>query len=87
MNITAKNILTVGDGRYKIAPNLYLVVRRNGLSRSFVFRYTFDGKRKDLSLGDPAIIKIQMAKDEALKEALQKYPEQSFAQKFGLCNR
>ena len=67
MNITAKNILTVGDGRYKIAPNLYLVVRRNGLSRSFVFRYTFDGKRKDLSLGDPAIIKIQMAKDEALK--------------------
>ena len=22
-----------------------------------------------------------------LKEALQKYPEQSFAQKFGLCNR
>lgn len=67
MNITAKNILTVGDGRYKIAPNLYLVVRRNGLSRAFVFRYTFDGKRKDLSLGDPTFIKIQMAKDEALK--------------------
>ena len=67
MNITAKNILAVGDGRYKIAPNLYLVVRRNGLSRAFVFRYTFDGKRKDLSLGDPTFIKIQMAKDEALK--------------------
>ena len=25
--------------------------------------------------------------DSGLKEALQKYPEQSFAQKFGLCNR
>ena len=24
---------------------------------------------------------------EQSKEALQKYPEQSFAQKFGLCNR
>ena len=24
---------------------------------------------------------------DALKEALQKYPEQSFAQKFRLCNR
>ena len=26
-------------------------------------------------------------KSQKLREALQKYPEQSFAQKFGLCNR
>ena len=26
-------------------------------------------------------------KPHIIKEALQKYPEQSFAQKFGLCNR
>ena len=29
----------------------------------------------------------QNRKPHIIKEALQKYPEQSFAQKFGLCNR
>ena len=34
-----------------------------------------------------AAMLLLIFKPEKEKEALQKYPEQSFAQKFGLCNR
>ena len=39
---------------------------------------------------DVALVPLNLApvaKTGSFKEALQKYPEQSFAQKFGLCNR
>ena len=40
--------------------------------------------RKDERYADFPTSKLS---DRTVKEALQKYPEQSFAQKFGLCNR
>ena len=37
---------------------------------------------RTLLMADPTTVNLF-----CIKEALQKYPEQSFAQKFGLCNR
>lgn len=41
--------------------------------------YNKEGSVKRVTLPPPSVI--------LLREALQKYPEQSFAQKFSLCNR
>lgn len=65
MKITSKTALTVGDGRYSIEPNLFLVVRNNGRHRAFVYRYTFAGKRRDLSLGTPSEKTVMTAKQDA----------------------
>lgn len=65
MKITSKTVLTVGDGRHLIEPNLFLVVRNNGRHRAFVYRYTFAGKRRDLSLGTPSEKTVMAAKQDA----------------------
>lgn len=65
--VNAKNINTLPDGRYLIESGLYLVVRRGGLSRQYVLRYSFDGRRRDLSLGSPSIKRLTVARAEALK--------------------
>ena len=67
MNVTSKNLLTLPDGRYKIEPNFYLVVRNDGKSRNYVFRYTYQGKRRDMSLGSPDVKTLSVAKIEAVK--------------------
>lgn len=63
MQVTAKNIFKLPDGKHAVAPNLNLVVR--GSSRSFVFRYMVDGKRKEKSLGPASKLTITQAKDMA----------------------
>lgn len=63
--ITARNVLALGDGRYLIERGLYLVVRNGGAARSYVLRYTFGGKRVDLSLGSPAVKPLAVARREA----------------------
>ena len=65
MKINSKTVLTVKDGRHLIEPNLFLVVRNNGRHRAFVYRYTFSGKRRDLSLGTPAEKTVMAAKQDA----------------------
>lgn len=68
LNITQKNITKVPDGKYRISENLYLVVRREGRSRAFVFRYRSPlGVRKDLSLGSATVTTLASAKEEAMK--------------------
>lgn len=67
MNITSKNLFTVPDGKYRIEQNLYLDVRRGGASRLYVFRYTFNGKRRDMSLGCPEMKNLTIAKRDAAK--------------------
>lgn len=63
MQVTAKNIFKLPDGKHSVARNLNLVVR--GSSRSFVFRYMVDGKRKEKSLGPASKLTITQAKDMA----------------------
>lgn len=63
MQVTAKNIFKLPDGKHAVAPNLMLVVR--GSSRSFVFRYMVAGKRKEKSLGPASKLTITQAKDMA----------------------
>lgn len=63
--VTAKNIFSLGDGNHSVAPNLMLRVRGN--ARSFVLRYSVDGKRKDKNLGSASKITITDAKKLAEK--------------------
>lgn len=63
MKVTAKNIAKLPDGKHSVAPNLSLVVR--GASRSYVFRYMIDGKRRERSLGSASKISITQAKETA----------------------
>lgn len=65
MQVTAKNLFKLPDGRHPVAPNLILVVR--GSSRSFVFRYTLAGKRREKSLGSASKITVSQAKELAEK--------------------
>lgn len=67
MNITQRNINSIGDGCYWISPKLYLRVRNNGKSRKFIVKYTFNKKRKEISLGGPDIKTIQEAKDQSIR--------------------
>lgn len=67
LKITSRNYLSVPDGRYLIEPSLYLVVRREGQSRGYVFRYTFGGKRRDLSLGDAKVKNLTVAKADGVE--------------------
>ena len=65
--VNAKTLLTLGDGRHIIEPNLYLVVRSNGKNRNYVLRYTIHGRRRDMSLGSPEIKTLTTVKAEATK--------------------
>lgn len=61
--VTAKNVFKLPEGKHSVAPNLTLVVR--GSSRTFVFRYMLDGKRKEKSLGPAEKITISQAREMA----------------------
>lgn len=60
MKITSKNLFTVADGNYTLAPNLILVVR--GSTRRFIFRYQENLKRIDKSIGSAKRISLPEAK-------------------------
>ena len=62
MPVTAKNMMTLPDGSYKIEQNLFLRVRESGKTRSFVFRYSFNNARKLVSLGVPPTCSIRDAR-------------------------
>lgn len=70
MTVTKKNIEKLGDGRYKVAPGLFFVVRRGGRTKSFVFRYTMEGREREYAIGSFPGVTIQHAKDEALRLAI-----------------
>lgn len=71
MKITQKNVLSAPDGRYLLERGLYLVVRNEGRSRTFFLRYTYAGKRVDLSLGSAVVKSIAQAKTDAAAARLQ----------------
>lgn len=60
-SITLKNYLSVGDGVYSIAPNLFYRVK--GKYRNFYFRYTVNHKRKEVTVGSAKKISLTQAKE------------------------
>ena len=65
--VTQRNLFKLPDGRYRVSDGLYFVVRRDGNSRSWVFRYQIGKTRKDLSLGSASAVSLANAKDEVKK--------------------
>jgi integrase-like protein/Arm domain-containing DNA-binding protein len=49
--LTARTVETIGDGWHHDGHGLYLQVTGNGAGRSWVYRYTFDGKQRYIGLG------------------------------------
>lgn len=62
MKVTAKNLFSLPDGTHTVAQNLYIRVKDG--RGYYIFRYTAEGKRKDMSLGS---IKKTALKDARLK--------------------
>src|SRR5436190_6117025 len=48
--LTARTVETIGDGWHHDGHGLYLQVTGNGVGRSWVYRYTFDGKQRYIGL-------------------------------------
>ena len=65
--VTQRNVHKLSDGRYRVSESLYLVVRREGKSRSWVFRYRIGSTRRDLSLGSASVVSLASAKEETKK--------------------
>lgn len=63
--VTVKTLRTLPAGRHLIETGLYLVVR--GTSRKYFLRYSINGRRRDLALGDPATKTLTVVKQEAAK--------------------
>ena len=63
--VTAKTLRTLPEGRHLIEAGLYLVVR--GASRKYFLRYSINGRRRDLALGDPATKTLTVVKQEAAR--------------------
>ena len=65
MQVTSKNIGLLPDGRYTIETNLQVRVTKS--KASFIFRYQFAGRRRDLSLGSHPTVTVTAAKQEGAK--------------------
>ena len=65
MQVTSKNIGLLPDGRYTIETNLQVRVTKS--KASFIFRYQFAGRWRDLSLGSHPTVTVTAAKQEAAK--------------------
>lgn len=64
--LTAREVTTLTDGMHKDGGNLFLNVRNGGKARSWLFRYTFNGRQKPpLSLGPVAKLSLAEAREEA----------------------
>lgn len=61
MPVTAKTMMTLPPGRHRADAGLYLVVKDDG-RRSWVFRYSLAGRRRDLGLGAPPAVSLTYAK-------------------------
>lgn len=65
--LTARQIESVtAPGRYKVADGLYMTVAAGG-SKSWLFRYSFGGKQKEIGLGSVSKVKLAEAKTKADK--------------------
>lgn len=67
MALKAKEVMTVPDGTYTIGDGLLLKVRSNGASRSWIYRYSINGKRKDYAIAPAKKMSLSVAKAEAIR--------------------
>lgn len=62
--LTARQVVTLGPGKYADGAGLYLIVGPNG-SRTWLKRYTSDGRRRELGLGPTAKVSLARARELA----------------------
>ena len=63
---TLKKILSLADGRYSTdEKGLSLKIR--GVRRSWIYRYTFDGKRQEVNIGNARDVSHQKAIERVTK--------------------
>src|SRR5215469_9247120 len=55
------------DGTYADGGGLYLLVSHNGRGKSWIFRYTISGRRRDMGLGALHTISLAEARERARK--------------------
>jgi integrase len=65
--LTARGVQTAKDGVHADGGNLYLLVRRNGAGRSWVFRYTRSGRVVQMGLGSASDRSLASARELAAK--------------------
>ena len=58
--------ITNEPGKYFDKNGLFLRVKKGG-SKKWVFRYSFNGKRPEMGLGNAKVIKLSRAREKALK--------------------
>jgi integrase len=65
MSLTARSVQTISDGWYHDGHGLYLQVTANGAGRSWVYRYTIDGRQRYIGLGPAHTISLATARELA----------------------
>ena len=65
--IVQKDVLSLPDGVYCLDECLYLRVRMNGKTRSYIFRMQIDGIRSEIALGSAKKISMAVARQKANK--------------------
>jgi integrase len=63
--LTTRTVETIGDGWHHDAHGLYLQVTANGAGRSWVYRYSRDGKQHYVGLGPAHTINLAKAREMA----------------------
>lgn len=66
-SLTARQVETVGPGRYCDGDGLYLIVGPS--SRSWIYRYQFRGQRRDMGLGSTRRVTLREARELAYEAA------------------
>src|SRR5262249_45897018 len=64
--LTTRTVQTIGDGWHHDGHGLYLQVTNNGAGRSWVFRYSMNGRQKYIGLGPAHTITLAEAREKAL---------------------
>jgi integrase len=62
--LTPKGVETAPDGNHSDGGNLHLCVRDNGRLRSWIFRYTVNGRTREMGLGALAAVPLKKAREE-----------------------
>lgn len=62
--LTATGVKNAGPGMHSAGGGLYLAVARGG-SRSWIYRYQFRSKRRDMGLGSASVVTLAEARDLA----------------------
>ena len=73
--LSARKVETAQPGKYEDGGGLRLVVSANGNKR-WVFRFTIEGKRREMGLGPYPVITLEAAREHALECRRQVYAKQ-----------